>query len=310
VGVSIGAAILPDHGQTTEAATKSADIAMYRSKEAGKNRFTVFDASLDTKATHDWLIEQEMRQALVKGEFVMFYQPIVAADGSLLGLEALIRWFREGKVYLAPVEFIARAEENGLILPLGAWILRRALGDLRRLDDAGFHELYMSVNVSCRQLEQPDFAETLADAIEAAGVDCTRVKLEITETTLLKSGAGADSGIRAIKERLPGLMLAIDDFGTGYSSLSYLSHLPVDTLKVDISFVRALQSESNRKVVNAILTLAESLGINVVAEGIETEAQRTYFSERRCMGMQGFLFAKALSIGELVDQLSIPPPKD
>jgi diguanylate cyclase (GGDEF)-like protein/PAS domain S-box-containing protein len=307
VGVSIGAAILPDHGRTAEAATKSADIAMYCSKEAGKNRFTLFDDSLNTKSTHNWRLEQEMRQALVNGEFEMHYQPIVDKDGAVLGIEALIRWRRDGKNVLSPAEFIPAAEENGVIVPLGAWLLRRSLMDLRRLDEKGFHSLYMSVNVSCRQLELPDFVEGLSDAIEGAGVDSARVKLEITETTLLRDPGGADSKILAIKKRFPRMTLVIDDFGTGYSSLSYLARLPVDSLKIDISFVRALRSEQNRKVVNAILNLAENLDINVIAEGIETEEQRDYFRERRCKGMQGWLFMKALPLGELERRLVSMP---
>jgi diguanylate cyclase (GGDEF)-like protein/PAS domain S-box-containing protein len=303
VGVSIGAGVLPDHGRTAEAATKSADIAMYCSKENGKNRFTLYDETINTKSTRDWRLEQEMRQALVNGEFVLNYQPIVDRDGRILGLEALTRWLRDGKPVLSPSEFIPRAEENGIIVPLGAWSLRRSLQDLRRLDAAGFHRMYVSVNVSSRQLELPDFVDNLAEAIENSGVDASRVNLELTETTLLRNPDDAGSKILEVKRRYPRIMLAIDDFGTGYSSLSYLSRLPVDSLKIDISFVRALQREQNRKVVNAILNLAESLDINVVAEGIETREQRAYFRDRRCKGMQGFLFMKGEPIDELERRL-------
>jgi diguanylate cyclase (GGDEF)-like protein/PAS domain S-box-containing protein len=308
VSVSIGAAILPDHGGSAEAATKSADIAMYCSKEAGTNRYTIYDETLKTRSTHNWRLEQEMRLGLVKGEFEMHYQPIVDRDGRIQGLEALVRWKRGGEPYLSPSEFIPKAEENGMIVPLGSWVLHRSLADLKRLDDLGYHELEMSVNVSCRQLELPDFVESLAEAIEGAGVDSSRIKLEITETTLLRDPDGADSRILALKQRFPKMMVVIDDFGTGYSSLSYLARMPVDSLKIDISFVRSLQSEQNRKVVNAILNLAESLDINVVAEGIEDPEQRDFFRERRCRSMQGFLFMKGLPIGEierhLAEQLS------
>jgi diguanylate cyclase (GGDEF)-like protein/PAS domain S-box-containing protein len=303
IGASIGAAVLPDHGDTAETATKSADIAMYCSKEAGKNRFTVYDSSLDSKSTRDWRLEQEMRQALVDGEFELHYQPIVDRDGRILGLEALIRWFRDGKTFLPPSDFIPLAEENGFIVTLGAWVLRRSLMDMKRLDGSGFHRMYLSVNVSSRQLELPDFVEALSGAIEDVGVDPSRVNLELTETTLLRNPGDAGDKIIAVKRRYPRMMLAIDDFGTGYSSLSYLSRLPVDSLKIDISFVRELAREQNRKVVNAILNLAESMGIAVVAEGIETEAQRSYFRERRCKGMQGFLFMKGLPINELERRL-------
>ena len=303
VGVSVGAAVLPDHGDTAEAATRNADIAMYCSKEGGKNRFTVYDESLNAKSTREWRLEQEMRQALVDGEFEMHYQPIVDNRGRILGLEALVRWYRNGVQVLPPSEFIPLAEGNGVIVPLGSWVLRRSLMDLKRLDARGFRRMYISINVSSRQLEMPDYVETLSGAVEDIGIDPARINLELTETTLLRNPEDAGRKILAVKKRFPRMMLAIDDFGTGYSSLSYLSSLPVDNLKIDISFVRALHREQNRKVVNAILNLAESLDINVVAEGIETKDQHSYFRERRCKGMQGFLFMPGLPIDELERRL-------
>jgi diguanylate cyclase (GGDEF)-like protein/PAS domain S-box-containing protein len=299
IGVSIGVAVMPEHGKDAEAATKSADIAMYCSKEGGKNRVTVYDESLNTKANESWRIEQDIRTALVQGEFKLHYQPIVAPSGKILGLEALIRWQREGKDFAAPSSFIPVAEENGMILPLGSWVLRRACMDLRRLGRAGFRQIYFSVNVSGKQFDQPDFVRTLSDAIADSGVDPSQLNLELTETTLMKNANAAVKKILEIKLRYPSIMLSIDDFGTGYSSLSYLSRLPVDVLKIDISFVRALHDEQNRKVVNSILNLADSLGISVVAEGIETAEQRAYFQDRNCYGMQGWLFMKAEPIEEL-----------
>jgi diguanylate cyclase (GGDEF)-like protein/PAS domain S-box-containing protein len=300
IGVSIGIAVMPEHGEDAGAATKSADIAMYCSKEAGKNRVTVYDESLNTKSNRSWRIEQDIRSALVKGEFDLHYQPIVAPSGKLLGLEALIRWKRVGTGFMPPSSFIPIAEENGMIIPLGSWVFRRACIDLRRLERAGFGRIYFSVNVSGKQFEQQDFVQTLSDAIDKADVDPSRINLELTETTLMRNADDAVTKIQEIKARYPSIMLSIDDFGTGYSSLSYLSRLPVDVLKIDISFVRALHDEQNRKVVNSILTLADSLGIAVVAEGIETAEQRSYFLERSCYGMQGFLFMKAQPIEELV----------
>ena len=159
--------------------------------------------------------------------------------------------------------------------------------------------------MSGRQFEQPDFVRTLCDAIDKAAVDPARLNLELTETTLMNNADDAVAKILEIKKRYPAIMISIDDFGTGYSSLSYLSRLPVDVIKIDISFVRALQDEQNRKVVNSILTLADSLGIDVVAEGIETPEQRSYFSERNCYGMQGHLFMKAQPIAELERRLGL-----
>lgn len=299
IGVSIGVAVMPEHGEDAEAVTRSADIAMYCSKEAGRNRVTVFDESLNTKANESWRVEQDIRTALVKGEFELHYQPIVAPTGKLLGVEALIRWRRAGAMFMSPGSFIPIAEQNGMIIPLGAWVFRRAFIDLRRLERGGFGHIYFSINVSGKQFEQPDFVRTLCDAIDKAAVNPARLNLELTETTLMSNADDAVVKILEIKNRYPAIMLSIDDFGTGYSSLSYLSRLPVDILKIDISFVRALHDEQNRKVVNSILTLAESLGINVVAEGIETVEQLSYFRDRNCYGMQGHLFMKAQAIDEL-----------
>jgi EAL domain-containing protein (putative c-di-GMP-specific phosphodiesterase class I) len=292
-------AVMPEHGEDAEAATKSADIAMYCSKEAGKNRVTLYDESLNTKSNELWRVEQDIRSALVKGEFELHYQPIVAPTGKLLGLEALIRWRRAGEAFMSPSSFIPIAEQNGMIIPLGAWVFRRAFIDLHRLERSGFGRFYFSINVSGKQFEQFDFVSTLFDTIDRAGVDSSRLNLELTETTLMSNANEAVAKILEIKQRYPAIMLSIDDFGTGYSSLSYLSRLPVDVLKIDISFVRALHDEQNRKIVNSILSLSESLGIHVVAEGIETAEQRAYFRERNVYGLQGYLFMKAQPIDEL-----------
>ncbi|HTX72109.1 MAG TPA: EAL domain-containing protein [Rectinemataceae bacterium] len=303
VGVSIGVAVMPDHGRSAEEAIRCADIAMYCSKESGKNRYTVFDESLNSRSTKSWRLEQEMRSSLVKGEFVLHYQPIVDMDGCILGFEALTRWLRDGKIVMPPGAFIPLAEENGTILPLGAWVFRRAFIDRKRLEAHGFRRMFFSVNVSARQFERRDFVDGLFDAIESARIEPSCLNLELTETILMREPKEAIRKLHAIKKRYPTIRFAIDDFGTGYSSLSYLSTLPVDSLKIDISFVRALHSEQNQKIVNAILNLADSMSIDVVAEGIETAEQRRYFRERGCKGLQGYLFGRALPILELERQL-------
>jgi len=212
---------------------------------------------------------------------------------------------------MCPSSFIPEAEQNGLIIPLGEWVFRRAFTDLRRIGRSGLGRFYFSINVSGKQFAQSDFVLTLGDAIDKAGVDPALINLELTETTLMSDANDAVAKMMKIKARYPAIMISIDDFGTGYSSLSLLSRLPVDILKIDISFVRALRDEQNRKVVNSILTLAQSLDIKAVAEGIETEEQRGYFRDRGCYGMQGWLFMKAQPIGNLVDSLSAlkPAPK-
>jgi len=303
IGVSIGVAVMPDHGETAEAATKCADIAMYYSKETGKNRVTIYDDALKTHSMQAWNVDQEVQSALLSGQFQLHYQPIVTPSGHLIGMEALLRWTRDGVEVMSPGSFIPIAEENGVIIPLGKWILHRAFADLMRLQRRGLHHLKMAVNVSTKQFEHPNFVGDLTDAIAGSHIDSANVILEIIETTLMRNPEEAVAKINAIKKRFPQLMLAIDDFGTGYSSLSYLSRLPVDILKIDKSFVRALEREQNRKVVNAILNLATSLGIRVVAEGIETSAQHRYFKERKCYGIQGFLFMRPVSLPELFSEL-------
>ncbi len=309
VGVSIGVAVMPDHGATAEAATRCADIAMYHSKESGKNKVTIYEDSLKEKSTAKWQVDQEMRSALIDGSLRVFYQPIINSRGRLLGLEALVRWARDGEEILPPSTFIPVAEENGVIVPLGAWVLRRALSDLKTLESRGIDAIHMSVNLSTRQFEHAQFIASITEAISTSQIDPAKIILEITETTVMNNPDDAISKIQALKKRFPNIKLAIDDFGTGYSSLSYLTRLPVDILKIDISFVRALERTQNRKVVNAIINLASSLGIRVIAEGIETPAQRRYFEERRCYGMQGFLFMRPVPFDQLVSKLQRKVPR-
>jgi diguanylate cyclase (GGDEF)-like protein/PAS domain S-box-containing protein len=303
LGVSVGVAVIPDHGSTVAEATKAADIAMYCSKESGKSRVTVFDASLGMKAIKRWKIEQEIKSALVNGEFELYYQPIVTPDQRLSGLEALARWKRHDGSFLPPCDFIPIAEQSGIIIPLSEWIFRKAFQDLRHFASSGRTNVYVSVNVSPKQFEQDNFVDGICETIRKSGIPASSITLELTETALMSNANEAVSKIRTIKKRLPKLMIAIDDFGTGYSSLSYLSRLPVDILKIDISFVRALDTEQDRKIVHSILTLADSLGIDVIAEGIENLEQFEFFRNKNVKGMQGFLFMKPMAIDELIAML-------
>jgi diguanylate cyclase (GGDEF)-like protein/PAS domain S-box-containing protein len=292
VGVSIGVAIIPDHGRTIEEATKSADIAMYCSKEDGKNRYTLYDPEFSEKATERWRIEQEIKTALGTGGFKLFYQPIVGSDGKLRGMEALARWQRLNGEHIAPSVFIPISEENGMIVALGEWVMRRACYDTHRLHQKGFPGIYVSVNVSSRQFEQPGFVDVLEGIVRGSGLAPSKLKIELTESTIMHNTKDAIEKINDIKKRLPGVAFMVDDFGTGYSSLSYLSRLPVDALKIDISFVMNLAEPQNEKVVNAIINLGHSLQLDIVAEGIETRAQWDYFNERKCGFMQGYFFHK------------------
>jgi len=292
VGVSIGIAIVPEHGKTIEEATKSADIAMYCSKDGGKNRYTLYDPAVSAKASARWKLEQEMRAALSEGGFYLVYQPIVDSIGGIRGLEALARWRQPDGTEVSPGVFIPIAEENGSIVALGDWALRRACYDARRLREKGLRGLYVSVNVSTLQFERPSYAQELESIVRGSGLPPSWLKLELTESGIMRDTADAVERIKDIKRRLPGISFMIDDFGTGYSSLAYLSRLPVDSLKIDISFVVKLAEQQNEKVVNAIINLGHSLDLDIVAEGIETADQRDYFVERGCEAMQGYFFQR------------------
>jgi len=292
VGVSIGVAIIPDHGTTIEDATKCADIAMYCSKEDGKNRYTLFDPRVAAKSMERWNLEQGMKFSLDNGGFRLVYQPIMDAEGKVRGMEALLRLSLQDGTSVPPSTFIPLAEENGMIVPLGDLALRRACYDLRRIHEKGHTEIYVSVNVSSRQFDQPNYVDNLEKIVLGSGLSPERLKLEITETVIMRDSKNTIERMREIKRRLPGISFMIDDFGTGYSSLAYLSQLPVDALKIDISFVLNLKEMQNEKVVNAIMNLADSLGLDIVAEGIENEDQRAYFIKRARMHMQGYYFMK------------------
>ncbi|OHD22245.1 MAG: hypothetical protein A2Y38_21495 [Spirochaetes bacterium GWB1_59_5] len=303
VGVSIGVAIIPDHGRTIEGATKSADIAMYCSKEEGKNRYTLYDPEVSAKATKRWQIEQEMKTALSSGGFNLVYQPIVGTDGRVRGMEALSRWQRVSGEHVSPGVFIPIAEENGMILALGEWALRRACYDTYRLHEKGYKDIYVSVNVSSKQFEQPGYVVDLENIVKSSGIDPSRLKLELTESAIMHNTKDAIKRINDIKQRLPGISFMVDDFGTGYSSLAYLSQLPVDALKIDISFVLNLAEAQNEKVVNAIINLGHSLDLDIVAEGIETQAQWDYFAQRDCGSLQGFFFLRPSPLESIIAML-------
>ena len=307
VGVSIGVAVMPDHGSSVEEAIKSADIAMYCSKEEGKNRYTVYDPAVSAKAKERWQLEQELKGALGAGGFKLFYQPIVGSDGRVRGMEALTRWTRADGSMVPPSVFIPLAEENGMITAIGDWALRRACYDAKRLEATAGRGVYVSINVSGRQFERPGFADELEAIVRASGLPPRLLKLELTESTLMHDTKDAAERIHDIKRRLPGVSFMIDDFGTGYSSLSYLSRLPIDALKIDISFVLNLAERQNQKVVNAIINLGHSLQLDIVAEGIETEQQWQYFARRECGALQGFYFHKPAPLANVYRYIAAQP---
>lgn len=299
VGVSIGIAVVPEYGGSLEEATRNADIAMYCSKEAGKNRYTLYDPVITAKATEHWRMEQELSAAMTSGGLSLAYQPIVGSDGRVRGMEALLRWRRADGQTVPPSEFIPLAEANGMIMPLGEWALRKACYDTRRLHARGHRDVFVSVNLSGRHFDQPNLVPTLTDIVRRSGLPPGALCIEVTETVVMKNTQDAIERIKELKRLLPGLRFMIDDFGTGYSSLAYLSRLPVDALKIDISFVTQLAEPQNEKIVNAILHLARNLQLDTIAEGIETRTEWQYFARRKCGAMQGYYIMRPSSLGRV-----------
>ncbi|MFP4375342.1 MAG: putative bifunctional diguanylate cyclase/phosphodiesterase, partial [Spirochaetaceae bacterium] len=313
VGVSIGIALTPSHGSTVEELTKAADLAMYSAKEAGKSQFAFYTSDLNAKAVEQWELEQGIRSGLERGEFGLHYQPLVDTDGRMKGVEALMRWNHPTKGAISPGRFIPIAEETGLIVPLGNWVLETAFRDVKAWNEGGYPDLYVSINLSPRQFEQKDLVDVIGRALERTGADPRNVKIEITETCIMSAPEEAMDKMRLLKERYPGLTIAIDDFGTGYSSLSYLSNLPADIIKIDLSFVVNLFAKSNQKIVNAIIGLARSLGLEVVAEGVESGEQWDYFRSHDCQTLQGYHFNRPVPRGEIAALLEkglLAPPSE
>ncbi len=300
IGVSIGISLIPENGNDIDSVTKSADLAMYKAKDTGKNRFVFFSGELDISAHERWDMEQGLKLAITNGEIDMYYQPIVSEDGSTKGFEALIRWFHPSRGYISPDKYIPIAEETGFIIPMGNWILETSCRGLKMINSTSWgKDLYVSINLSARQFDHKDLVDNIDNVIKRTGVNPSNLRFELTETSIMSAPDRISGIMDELKRRYKGIKFVIDDFGTGYSSLSYLSELPVDCLKIDISFVTKLFQRNNQKIVNSIINLSESLELEVVAEGIEEKEQSKYFTDRKCNSLQGFLYSKALSLKEL-----------
>ena len=288
---SIGIALGGPATEAPEHLLRDADTAMYRAKVRGC-RHAVFDSSMHERAMAALRLENELRRALERGELRVHYQPIVdLADNHTVGLEALVRWEHPTRGLVPPIEFIGLAEETGLIVSLGAWVLEEACRTLLSLPE----HLTLSVNLSGRQLVQADFGEQVAAILKRVALDPARLRLELTESMLIGSGPAAVEALE--KLRALGVHLCIDDFGTGYSSLSYLHGLPIDSLKIDRSFIQAMSEDQRKiKIVQSILLLGKGLGIEVVAEGVETAQQAEQLRRMGCERAQGYFFARPAAI--------------
>jgi diguanylate cyclase (GGDEF)-like protein/PAS domain S-box-containing protein len=290
---SIGIAISPGDGDDFHRLLKNADTAMYRAKSQ-RNAYQFYEAAMHARAFDRFELESLLRHALEHDQFEVFYEPQVdVASGRLAGFEALVRWRQPDGSFLPPAEFIQAAEETGLIVPLGEWVLNTVCGQIRAWRSAGFEPVRTAVNVSSRQLMQPDFSNVVQRALEAAGVDPSYVQLEITEHIFMRDTALTAATLRGFRD--VGVTVAIDDFGTGYSSLSYLKRFPIDTLKIGLEFVRGvIDRPDDAAIVTAIVAMARSLGVRVVAEGIERRAQWEWLRAQGVDIAQGYLIAQAM----------------
>ena len=306
VTASIGVAFFPDDGEDSKTLTRNADTAMYQAKIAGKNAFELFLPAMNANVKKRVSMETCLRGALQNGELSLHYQPkIDLMSGALLGFEALLRWKNEqmgGMV--SPADFIPVAEDSGLIVPIGEWVIQQALADLRRWNEGRRKKLHIAVNLSARQLKVDGIARRIAQLVAESAVPAEWLELELTESMVMEN---VHAQIETFQElRKFGVRLAIDDFGTGYSSMSYLKRLPIDTLKIDRSFVNELPKNNNDlAIATAIVALGHSLGLTVVAEGIETEAQADALLNLGCDIGQGYLYAKPMPADRITQYLSV-----
>ena len=298
---SIGVALYPQDGEDAQTMLRNADAAMYRAKDLGRRRFQFFTADMHERVQRRIELESSLRQALDRSEFELFYQPQVSlGNGRVVGVEALLRWRHPEKGYIGPAQFVPFAEETGLIVPIGEWVLRRACRQNKAWQDAGMKPIPIAVNMSARQLEQPDVADVVRRALADSGLDPKYLELEITESLSMAQPDQSVPLMKRLKET--GVSLSIDDFGTGFSNLSYLCRFPVDRLKIDLSFVRDITTDPGSLAISeAIITMSHSLNLQVVAEGVETEGQLRLLGARRCDQIQGFFFSPPLVAPDFAD---------
>jgi diguanylate cyclase (GGDEF)-like protein/PAS domain S-box-containing protein len=300
---SIGICIGPDDGADADTLLKNADAAMYRAKGSGRNQLCFYTEDLNANALDRLRLDADLRHALATEAFELHYQPRVSlTTGAITSVEALIRWRQPGHGLVSPASFIPLAEETGLIVPMGAWVLRTACRQMRVWRDAGLRDLRVAVNLSPRQFRQPDLIRMIAGILDDEGLEAAYLELEITEGVAMHDPVNNQKVLEDLSGR--GIALAIDDFGTGYSSLAYLKRFPIDYLKIDQSFVRGLPGdEDDENIVRSIIALAKTLKLTVIAEGVETEAQREFLRRYECDEMQGYLFSKPRPAAELSELL-------
>jgi diguanylate cyclase (GGDEF)-like protein len=302
---SIGVVLSSSANEQPEYLLRSADMAMYRAKHQGRARYELYDRGQHAQALSRLQTESDLRRAVEREEFVLHYQPVVSMDtGQIVGVEALVRWQHAERGLIPPNNFIPVAEETGLIVQIGRWVLQNAVQDMGRLERAGVAppEFTLAVNLSAREFSQLDLLRTVSDALSASRLSPSRLHLEITESVIFSQQILAMDTVAELKAL--GVRIHIDDFGTGYSSLSYLQRLPVDAIKIDRSFVRAIEVESrSRHVVQSLVSLARGIGLEAIAEGVNSAGQLEMLRGMECTHGQGFFFSKPVAYPELVTLL-------
>lgn len=292
ITASIGISSFPSDGNSLVELAKNADAAMYHAKESGRNNFQFYDPLMGEKAVKNMALETNLRKALIEHEFVLHYQPqLDLASGKICGVEALIRWNSPKFGLVMPGEFISMAEDTGLILPIGEWVLQNACFHNKSWQQAGLPEIRVAVNVSLRQLLNPNFLASVDSALSSTNLDPKYLEIELTESSVMQKSKFSMDILQELKSR--GIYLSIDDFGTGYSSLSHLKQFPIHKLKIDRSFVFDIEINSDANaIVEAIIAMAHSLKLDVIAEGVETADQITILWEKNCDQIQGYYFSR------------------
>jgi len=302
ISASIGIAVYPSHGESIDELLRHADIAMYQVKAQGKNGHAFYDPAMQDASHQKIALEQSLRKALENEELEMYYQPqIDAASGRIVGAEALMRWNHPTRGVVSPGEFLPFAEENGLMLPISDWMIGALCRDMLQWKRAG-SQVRLSLNLSPQYLDRGDFYEKMRGALVRHGIAPSQIEVEITENVCIRNPQHAIEQLNKLGQL--GMSVAIDDFGTGYSSLAYLHRFPVHTIKIDQSFVKEIHDEHGHyPVVLAIISIARGLGLNLVAEGVETEGQARYLRANGCLVMQGYLYHRPMPLGRFVDVL-------
>jgi EAL domain-containing protein (putative c-di-GMP-specific phosphodiesterase class I) len=298
--------MFPEDGADAETLLKTADRAMYRAKEAGRNNYQFVTAAAIDGAAERLSLENSLHHAFERQEFVVHYQPMIElATGRVAGAEALIRWNHPDFGIMAPDEFIPIAEETRLIIPLGEWVLRTACRQMKLWHDAGHSSLRIAVNLSPRQFQQRDLTTMIERVLAETAFPANHLDLEITETAAMQNPELSLAIMKRLKEM--GISISIDDFGTGYSSLNYLKRFPIDTVKIDQGFVRDLSAgSSDGAIISAVISMARALRLRVVAEGVETEEQLAFLQREQCAEIQGFLYSRPVPAAEFERTLKLP----